>query len=311
MTYAVRARKERGAKIVVIDIYDNATMKQADMGLVLKPGTDGALACAVMHVLFRDGLADREYLARFADDPVGLEAHLQNRTPEWAAAITGLSVEEIEAFARLVGTTRRTFFRLGIWALRDSVTAAANMHAALSISMVTGAWQYEGGGAFHSNSGVLKLNTETVQGTRLVDPSIRHLDQSRIGPVLVGDESALGHLVQLAGDGDADPEHKPGKCCAGAATGEAGFSARRSFHLRARAIHDGYGEAGRCRAARNNVSGARRYLQGRRQPAHHARAKADRSAGWPARKSLCDRGIGQTAGCGAHAWIWHDGARAH
>ncbi len=58
MTHAMRARKERGAKIVVIDIYDNATMKQADMGLILKPGTDGALACAVMHVLFRDGLAD-------------------------------------------------------------------------------------------------------------------------------------------------------------------------------------------------------------------------------------------------------------
>ena len=78
MTHAVRARKERGAKIVVIDIYDNATMKQADMGLVLKPGTDGALACAVMHVLFRDGLADRDYLEKYTDDPHGLEAHLQD-----------------------------------------------------------------------------------------------------------------------------------------------------------------------------------------------------------------------------------------
>ena len=77
MTHAVRARKERGAKIVVIDVYDNATMKQADMGLVLKPGTDGALACAVMHVLFRDGLADRDYLEKYTDDPAGLEAHLQ------------------------------------------------------------------------------------------------------------------------------------------------------------------------------------------------------------------------------------------
>src|SRR3954452_17497855 len=98
MTHAVRARKERGAKIVVIDIYENATVKQADMGLVLKPGTDGALACAVMHVLFREGLADRAYLEKYTDDPKGLEAHLESRTPQWAAAITGLSVEEIEAF---------------------------------------------------------------------------------------------------------------------------------------------------------------------------------------------------------------------
>src|SRR5690606_676679 len=63
MTHALRARKERGAKIVAIDIYMNATMKQADMALLVKPGTDGALACAVMHVLFRDGHADRAYLA--------------------------------------------------------------------------------------------------------------------------------------------------------------------------------------------------------------------------------------------------------
>ena len=77
MTHATRARKERGAKIVVIDIYDTETMRQADLALRLKPGTDGALACAVMHVLFRDGLADRAYLARYADAPEALEAHLE------------------------------------------------------------------------------------------------------------------------------------------------------------------------------------------------------------------------------------------
>ena len=78
MTHAMRARKERGAKIVVIDIYDNDTMKQADMALRLRPGTDGALACATMHVLFRDGLADWDYLEKYTDDPRGLEAHLQH-----------------------------------------------------------------------------------------------------------------------------------------------------------------------------------------------------------------------------------------
>ena len=76
MTHAVRARKERGAPIVAVDVYDNATMKQADVKLLVRPGTDGALACGVMHVLFRDGFADRAYLARYADDPAGLEAHL-------------------------------------------------------------------------------------------------------------------------------------------------------------------------------------------------------------------------------------------
>jgi anaerobic selenocysteine-containing dehydrogenase len=190
MTHAIRARKERGAKIVAIDIYDNATVKQADMGLVLRPGTDGALACAAMHVLFRDNLADRAYLEKYTDDPKGLEAHLQTRTPEWASEITGLTVEEIEAFARLIGTTKKTFFRLGYGFARQR-NGSANMHAALSVAAVTGCWQHEGGGAFHSNSGILKLDTSVVEGSRLLDPKIRHLDHSRIGPVLTNAPDAL------------------------------------------------------------------------------------------------------------------------
>ncbi len=190
MTHAVKARKERGTKIVVVDIYETATMKQADMGLVLKPGTDGALACAVMHVLFREGFADRDYLEKYTDDPKGLEAHLVTRTPEWAAAITGLSVEEIETLARLVGTTKKTFFRIGYGFARQR-NGSVNMHAVLSIPAVTGAWQYEGGGAFHSNSGIFKLNGELLEGTKLRDPKVRYLDHSRIGPVLTNAEDAL------------------------------------------------------------------------------------------------------------------------
>jgi anaerobic selenocysteine-containing dehydrogenase len=214
MTHAIRARKERGARIVVVDIYENATMKQADMGLVVRPGTDAALACAVMHVLFRDGMADRAYLEKYTDDPTGLEAHLATRTPEWASAISGLSVAEIEAFARLVGTTRKTYFRLGYGFSRQRNGSVA-MHAASCIAAVTGAWQYEGGGAFHSNSGVLKLNMDLVEGTRLRDPKIRYLDHSRIGPVLTGKADALfggppvtAMLIQNTNPANVAPEQR-------------------------------------------------------------------------------------------------------
>lgn len=190
MTHAIQARKERGAKIVVIDIYRNATMEQADMGLVLRPGTDGALAAAVMHVLFRDGHADRAYLDQFADDPDGLEVHLQDKTPQWASAITGLSVEDIEAFAGLVGKTQRTFFRIG-YGLSRQRNGPSNIHAVTSIPTVAGHWRHEGGGAFHSNSGILKLYTAELEGTGFVDPSVRTLDQSKIGRVLTGDAEAL------------------------------------------------------------------------------------------------------------------------
>lgn len=192
MTHAVAAKKNRGAKLVVIDIYDNPTMKQADMALILRPGTDAALACAAMHIAFRDGMADRAYMAKYADDPEGLEAHLKDKTPEWAASITGLSVEEIEAFAKLVGETQKTYFRLG-YGFTRSRNGAVSMHAALSLATVLGSWQYEGGGAFHSNSDIFKLNKAELMGTAFVDPDIRMLDQSQIGRVLTGDAEALRH----------------------------------------------------------------------------------------------------------------------
>ena len=190
MTHAIRARKERGAKIVVIDIYQNATMEQADLALCLKPGTDGALACAVMHVLFRDNLADRGYLEKFSDCPAELEAHLQNRTPEWAAGITGLTVAEIEEFAKLIGSTKKTFFRLGYGFTRQRNGSVA-IHAATSVATVLGCWQYEGGGAFHNNGAIYRLNKTMIDGLDVVDPQIRMLDQSQIGRILTGDAAAL------------------------------------------------------------------------------------------------------------------------
>ncbi|MEP9376104.1 molybdopterin oxidoreductase family protein [Aquabacter sp. CN5-332] len=190
MTHAIKARKERGARIAVVDVYRTPTMEQADIPLLLRPGTDGALACAVMHVLFRDGLADRDYLARYANDAEGLEAHLRTRDPAWAAAITGLSVEEIEAFASLVGETDRAYFRIG-YGLSRSRNGAVNMHAVASIPVVSGAWKHEGGGAFHSNSGIYRLRKTLIEGLDVRDPSTRALDQSRIGAVLCGDREAL------------------------------------------------------------------------------------------------------------------------
>jgi anaerobic selenocysteine-containing dehydrogenase len=190
MTHAVRARKERGAKIVVVDIYDNPTMKQADLALKLRPGTDAALACAVMHVAFRDGYADRAYMEKYADDPAGLEVHLAARTPQWAAGITGLDVDEIEAFAALVGRTKKSFFRLG-YGFTRSRNGTVSMHAALSIATVLGSWQYEGGGAFHSNAGIFHLRKSELMGLSFADPDVRSLDQSQIGRILTGDADAL------------------------------------------------------------------------------------------------------------------------
>ena len=191
MTHASSARKQRGAKIVHIDTYRNGTAQQADLFLCVRPGTDGALACAVMHILFRDGMANREYLEKYTDCPAELEAHLRDKTPEWAEAISGVPVADIEAFAKLVGETPKTYFRLGYGFSRQR-NGVVNMHAASCIAAVTGAWLEEGGGAFHNNGAIYHWNKRMIEGLDVLYPSIRVLDQSRIGPVLTGDRRDLG-----------------------------------------------------------------------------------------------------------------------
>jgi anaerobic selenocysteine-containing dehydrogenase len=191
MKHVAEARHRRAAKLVVVDPYRTGTAAVADIHLAPLPGTDGALACAVMHVLFAEGYADRDYMAKYTDDPEGLEAHLASRDPEWAARITGLGEEEIVAFARLYGQTKRSFIRVG-YGFSRSRNGATQMFAVTCLPSVTGAWQYEGGGAHYSNHQMFPLNRTLLEGLDVVDPAIRILDQSRIGPILAGDKSDLG-----------------------------------------------------------------------------------------------------------------------
>lgn len=190
MHHVAKARKS-GARLVVVDPYRTATAEKADLHLMVRPGTDGALACAVMHCLFRDGNADRAYLARYTDAPEELEQHVRTRTPRWAAGITGVDAQSIELFANWYGATPRSYMRLG-YGFTRSRNGASGMHAALCLPAVTGAWQYRGGGALHSNKGLYRLDKTLIEGLDVKDERVRVLDQSRIGPILLGDERDLG-----------------------------------------------------------------------------------------------------------------------
>ncbi len=190
MTHVSRARKERGAKLVVIDPYKTPTAAVADMHLAPRPGTDAALACAVMHIAFRDGHADRTYMRDYTDCPDALEAHLRDRGPDWAAAITGIPVAQIELFAALYGQTKRSYIRAG-YGFARSRNGCAAMHAVTCLPGVTGAWQHEGGGALWSNRGMYHWDKTLIEGLDTLDPSIRVLDMSRVGSVLTGDRSEL------------------------------------------------------------------------------------------------------------------------
>jgi anaerobic selenocysteine-containing dehydrogenase len=190
MTHITRARRERGARLVVVDPYRTGTAAVADMHLPLRPGTDAALACAVMHVAFRDGCADRHYLARLSDFPADLESHLAERSPEWAAAITGLTAEQIEDFARLYCATERAYIRIG-YGFARSRNGAASMHAVTCLPTVTAKWRHEGAGALWSYRSIQNWDRTLIEGLDAVDPSTRVLDMSRLASILTNDRDAL------------------------------------------------------------------------------------------------------------------------
>lgn len=189
MHHVAKARK-RGAKLVVVDPYQTPTAKIADLHIAPRPGTDGALACALMQQLFANETVDRDYLARFTDHPAELEQHLETRGPEWAEAISGVPVDRIKQLAGWYGNTRNSYIRLGIGFSR-SRNGAANIHAVSCLPALTGAWQYHGGGALLSTGSSFDLDYTLFRALDMPSKAGRELDMSQIGRVLCGDPVAL------------------------------------------------------------------------------------------------------------------------
>lgn len=190
MHHIARAKRNNGARLVVVDPYRTGTAQKANLHLMLRPGTDGALACAVMHVLFREGYADRAYLREYTDDPDALERHLETRSPSWAADITGLDESLILEFARMYGEANSPFIRVG-YGFTRSRNGAVNLHAVSCLPAVTGAWRVRGGGALYGNAVIYGMDLTLIKGLDVLDPGTRLLDQSRIGPVLCGEKADL------------------------------------------------------------------------------------------------------------------------
>ncbi len=190
MTHIAKARKARGAKLVVVDPYRTATAEAADLHIMPRPGTDGGLIAALINVMFRDGYADWDYMREYTDAPDDLAAHVARRTPEWAAEITGIDAAEIEALARLYGRTERAFIRVG-YGFARSRNGAANMHGVTCLPSVTGKWKHRGGGALYSNAALYKIDMTRIMGLDARDRSVRILDQSRLGAILCGESEAL------------------------------------------------------------------------------------------------------------------------
>lgn len=183
--------KKRGAKVVTIDPHRSKTAEASDWWLPIRPGTDAALALGVMHVLFRDGLEDKDYLEKYCLGAEELKARvLTEYSPEVVSRITGLPVAEIEQFAREYGTARKlfggpAFLRINYGMQRHGGGAMA-IRTCCCLPAVTGDWRYLGGGALLSTSKLFPFDEQFLTRPDLIPPGTRTVNMSKLADALTG-----------------------------------------------------------------------------------------------------------------------------
>ncbi|MHC8441463.1 MAG: molybdopterin-containing oxidoreductase family protein [Candidatus Eutrophobiaceae bacterium] len=143
--HIVQDAKKKGAKVVVIDSYRSRTAKLADWHISPRPGTDGALAMAVINGIIEQGLVDEDYVAKYTKGYAELAERAKDCTAEWAEQITGIPANDIRKLARDLATEQPAAIRMGV-ALERHYGGGQTIRAVTCIPALTGAWRHVGGG---------------------------------------------------------------------------------------------------------------------------------------------------------------------
>jgi anaerobic selenocysteine-containing dehydrogenase len=154
--FIMEARRN-GAKLYTIDPNRNRTGAASDKHFFINPGSDIALALAMMHVIVGEGLHDADYVARHTDGFDGLRERVREWTPQRAAELTGIAAEEIVQLAREYATTRPAAIRLN-YGVQRSERGATSVRAIALLPVLTGSWKDVGGGLQLSTSQAFHLN---------------------------------------------------------------------------------------------------------------------------------------------------------
>jgi anaerobic selenocysteine-containing dehydrogenase len=176
--------RQRGAPVWTIDPYRNRTAAWSDRWIPVRPGTDAALALGLMQVLDREGLTDRDFIARRT---VGYE-HLRDRVlvkypPERTAQITGVPAEDIIAMARQLAAAKAPVFKVGIGLGRSSHGGAA-VRAICCLAGALGAYEDLGGGVLYDSGCEFKPNLDAVKRPDWLDRPSRWLNMTDLGIAL-------------------------------------------------------------------------------------------------------------------------------
>lgn len=175
--------RQQGAKIVVIDVHRNKTAEWADEFYHILPGSDGALALGLAHILIRDGFLDRAWIERSVDGYESFKDEAQHYPPERVAALTGLSEAQIVKLAHEYGQTHPSFIRIGN-GLQHHDNGGMSTWAIACLPALTGAWQEPGGGLLKSNSDYFPLNKKAIERPDLLQSSPRVINMNQLGRAL-------------------------------------------------------------------------------------------------------------------------------
>ncbi len=184
--HIVKDAQKRGAKVVVIDPYRSRTAKEADWHIAPKPGTDGALAMAMMHTIIEEGLQDQDYVDNYTVGFAELAERVKTRTPEWAEKITGIPAEKIRVFAREYATTQPAAIRLGV-ALERNFGGGQAIRAVTCLPALTGAWRHVGGGATQFPVWEHPYKFDVISRPDLIPEGTRVINAIQIGRALNGE----------------------------------------------------------------------------------------------------------------------------
>ena len=187
--------KRRGAKVIAIDPYRSLTAEKCTQHVAPLPGTDGALALGMMHVLISEGLVDADYVARYTLGYEELKEKIKQYPPGWAAQTCGLPVEEIVQLARDYGTVKPAAIRLNYGMQRHAGGGMAARTIACLPALV-GAWRDPAGGILLTTADNYHFDHAKLERPDLMpSPRPRIINHSKLGDALTAAESPVRAVI--------------------------------------------------------------------------------------------------------------------
>ena len=182
----IEQAKKAGAKLVVIDPVRTRTARLADWHIPIRPGTDAALALAMIHVIIKENLVDRDYIDKHTVGYDELAERASTYTPEFAAQETGIPVEDIVKLAREYATTPPAVVRIGV-AVERHAGGGQTVRAIACLPGLIGAWKHVGGGLLQLPIWAFPVKWEVLMRPDLQPEKMRVLNSWRLGPALTGE----------------------------------------------------------------------------------------------------------------------------